>query len=227
MELKTTKGLHSSKVKALVYAESGVGKTSLLGTLPEAETLIVSAESGLLCLDDKNIAVVEINQWGDLQEVYKNIVKNPDWAHFKYIGIDSLTELADMLVLTLSNSPEFKPSNMALKMWGEYSTRMTATIKAFRDLDKSVIFTALPEDIIDNGAVIKKPFIKGKAVQRMIASYFDEVFYLSIDPATEERQVQTQPSEAIQAKDRSGKLAAFEEANLTTIINKIKGDNNV
>lgn len=227
MELKSTKGLHSSKVKALVYAESGVGKTSLLGTLPEAETLIVSAESGLLCLDDKNIAVVEINKWGDLQEVYKNLTKNPEWAHFKYVGIDSLTELADMLISTLENSPEFKPSNMALKMWGEYSKRMTSTIKAFRDLDKSVVFTALPEDTIDNGAVIKKPFIKGKAVQRMLASYFDEVFYLSIDPATEERQVQTQPSEAIQAKDRSGKLTAFEEANLTTIINKIKGNNNV
>ena len=227
MDLKSTKGLHSSKVKAMVYAESGMGKTTLLGTLPESETLIVSAESGLLCLDDKDIAVVEINCWNDLQVVYSHIKKDPEWAHFKYIGIDSLTELSDMLVYTLENSPEFRDPKMALKMWGEFSKRMTATIKAFRDLDKSVIFTALPEDILDNGAVVKKPYIKGKAVQKMLASYFDEVFYLSVNTATDEREVQTQPSTAVQAKDRSGKLADFEEANLTTIINKIRGNKNV
>ena len=204
-----------------------MGKTTLLGTLPESETLIVSAESGLLCLDDKDISVVEVNQWGDLQTVYKNLRKNPDWAHFKYVGIDSLTELSDMLVFTLENSPEFRDPKMALKMWGEFSKKMTATIKAFRDLDKSVIFTALPEDVLDNGAVIKKPYIKGKSVQKMLASYFDEVFYLTVDSATEEREIQTQPSTSIQAKDRSGKLANFEEANLTTIINKIRGNNNV
>ena len=223
MELKNTKGLHASKVKALIYAESGMGKTTLLGTLPEAETLIVSAESGLLCLNDKNIAVAEINSWHDLQEVYKNLLRNPEWAHFKYVGIDSLTELSDMLVTTLENSPEFRDPKMALKMWGEFSKRMTSTIKVFRDLDKAVIFTALAEDILDSGAVIKKPYIKGKAVQRMLASYFDEVFYLSVNSTTEERELQTQPSTAIQAKDRSGKLNNYEEANLTTIINKIKG----
>jgi phage nucleotide-binding protein len=227
MELKSTKGLHSSKVKALVYAESGMGKTTLLGTLPEAETLIVSAESGLLCLDDKDISVVEVNKWNDLQEVYKNLAKNPEWSHFKYVGIDSLTELADMLIFTLENSPEFRDPKMALKMWGEFSKRMTATIKAFRDLDKCVIFTALPEDVLDNGAVIKKPYIKGKSVQKMLASYFDEVFYLTVNATTEEREIQTQPSTSIQAKDRSGKLDSFEAANLTTIINKIRGNNNV
>jgi hypothetical protein len=128
-----------------------------------------------------------------------------------------------MLIATLENSPEFRDPKMALKMWGEFSKRMTATIKAFRDLDKAVIFTALPEDIIDSGAVIKKPFIKGKAVQKMLASYFDEVFYLSVNAATEEREIQTQSSTSILAKDRSGKLDNYEEANLTTIINKIKG----
>lgn len=227
MELKSTKNLHSSKVKAIIYADSGMGKTTLLGTLPESETLIVSAESGLLCLNDKDVAVVEINRWGDLQEVYKNISKNPEWAHFKYVGIDSLTELADMLISTLENSPEFRDPKMALKMWGEFSKRMTATIRAFRDLDKTVIFTALPEDILDNGAVIKKPFIKGKAVQKMLASYFDEVFYLSVNATTEERELQTQASTSVLAKDRSGKLNNYEEANLMTIINKIRGNKNV
>lgn len=224
MQLTTTKGLHASKVKAIVYADSGMGKTTLLGTLPEDKTLIVSAESGLLCLNDKDIAVVEIKAWGDLQEVYKNLTKNPEWAHFEYVALDSLTELSDKLVFTLENLPEFRDPKMALKMWGEYSKRMTATIKAFRDLDKSVVFTALPEDVLDGGVVTKKPFIKGSAVQKMLNSYFDEVFYLCIDESSDSRHLQTQPSTSATAKDRSGKLNAYEQPNLTDIINKIKGD---
>lgn len=225
MELKTTKGLHARQIKALVYGDSGMGKTTLLGTLPESETLIVSAESGLLCLDDKDIAVVEINHWNDLKSVYANLKKNDGWAKFNYVCLDSLTELSDKLVSMLERSSEYKDPKMALKMWGEFSKRMTATIKAFRDLDKSVVFTALPEDVLDNGTVIKKPYIKGSAVQRMLASYFDEVFFLTKDEATEERLLQTQPSTNITAKDRSGKLSSYENPNLTEIINKIKGIN--
>lgn len=223
MELKTTKGLHASKVKAIVYADSGMGKTTLLGTLPEEKTLIVSAESGLLCLNDKDISVVEIREWSDLQEVYKNLTKNPDWEKFEYVCLDSLTEMSDKLVSMLESSPEFRDPKMALKMWGEYSKRMTATIKAFRDLDKSVVFTALPEDVLDGGTVTKKPYIKGSAVQKMLNSYFDEVFYLCIDESTDSRHLQTQPSSSATAKDRSGKLDAYEQPNLTNIINKIKG----
>jgi hypothetical protein len=223
MQIKTTKGLHASKLKAIVYADSGMGKTTLLGTLPEDKTLIISAESGLLCLNEQDISVVEIKSWTDLQEVYKNLTKNPEWDHFEFIALDSLTEMSDRLVSMLESSPEFRDPKMALKMWSEYSKRMTATIKAFRDLDKTVVFTALPEDVLDGGVVTKKPYIKGSAVQKMLNSYFDEVFYLCIDESTDSRHLQTQPSTSATAKDRSGKLNPYEEPNLTNIINKIKG----
>lgn len=226
MSLSNTKGLHASKVKMLVYGESGNGKTTLSGTLPEGKTLIISAESGLLCLDNKDFAVVEVRNWTQLQDVYRNIVKNPEWSHFENIVIDSLTELSDMLVSHLEKQPEFKPANMALKMWGEYSKRMTATIKAYRDLDRCVVFTALVDEVLDNGAVIKKPLIAGSAVQKKLPSYFDELFYLSISPDGDEKRrvVNTDGTQNYLAKDRSGKLAEQEEANLTNIINKIKGE---
>ena len=223
MEIKSTKGLHSSQVKAIVYGDSGNGKTSLLGTLPESKTLIISAESGLLCLDDKDISVAEINTWPDLISVATMLVKG-ELPQFDYVCIDSLTELSDMLVKHLESSPEFKDPKMALKMWGEFSKRMTKVIKGFRDLQgKHVIFTALSEDVLDNGTVTKKPYIKGSAVQKMLNSYFDEVFYLGIEDGTGERILQTQPTSSISAKDRSGKLKPIEEPNLNNIINKIKG----
>lgn len=223
MQIKTTKGLHSEQVKMLVYGMSGVGKTMLAGTLPTNETLIVSAESGLLCLSDKNIAVLEVGNFADVQNAYSAISKSAEFAKYKYIVVDSLTEISDMVIGFLEREPEFKDPKNTIKMWGEYSKKMTALIKRFRDMPRHVIFTALPDDVNDGGVIVKKPMIKGQAVQALLPSYFDEVFYLSIDSVTGDRYLQTQPTHTATAKDRSGKLQHSEAPDLTNIITKIKG----
>lgn len=220
MNITTTKGLHTTQIKMLIYGNSGVGKTTLAGTLTEGTTLIISAESGLLSLADKEIDVKIVKSFTQLQEAYTFVTNG---SNYDNIFIDSLTEASDMLVNHLERQPEYKAANMALKMWGEYNKRMTALIKGFRDLDKNVFFTALPEDINDGGTIIKKPFIKGSATQKLLSSYFDEVLYLCIDPISSERTIQTQPTNSVEAKDRSGKLEDYEEPNLQNIINKIKG----
>lgn len=225
VKIGNTKGLHASKVKILIYGESGNGKTTLAGTLPEENTLIISSESGLLCIDDKSFDVFELKSWGQVRGVYANILHNPAFAKYDNIVIDSLTELSGLLVTHLESLPDYKPANMTLKMWGEYAKQMTSVIKAYRDLDKTVVFTALVEDVLDDGALVKKPLIKGSAVTKMLPSYFDELFYLSIETTAEgkRRVVNTDGTSSFLAKDRSGKLAEQENANLTDIINKIKG----
>ncbi len=226
IKIHNTKGLHTSKVKILIYGESGNGKTTLAGTLPEENTLIISAESGLLCIDDKNFDVIEVKTWNEVRGVYANITRNPAFEKYEYIVLDSLTELSGMLVTHLEGMTEYKPANMALKMWGEYAKQMTQMIKLYRDIDRTVVFTALVEDVLDDGAVVKKPLIKGSAVTKMLPSYFDELFYLSIETTSEgkRRVVNTDGTTSFLAKDRSGKLAEQENANLTEIINKIKGN---
>ena len=219
MEIKSTRGLHTSSIKCIVYGDSGAGKTSLIGTLPEREILIISAESGLLSLDDKDIDSLSVSTFSEARESYA-IAKNSD---YNTIAIDSLTEISDMLVSQLEKLPEFQDPKMTMKMWGVYNKTITAFIKSFRALDKNVVFTALAEDVNDGGVIIKKPFIKGTAAQKMLASYFDEVFYLSTNEQGE-RSLNTLNTHSYTAKDRSGKLEATEEANLQSIFNKIKGE---
>ena len=220
MTVKNTKGLHTEQIKMLIYASSGVGKTTLAGTITDGITVIISAESGLLCLSDKEIDVLEVKTFEQVRDAYLFVLKE---SNYDNIFIDSLTEISDMLVSHLEKQPEFKDPKNTLKMWGEYNKKMTELIKSFRDLNKNVIFTALPDDVQDSGVITKKPLIKGTATQKLLCSYFDEVFYLAIDPITKERQIQTQPTSNIEAKDRSGKLLDYEEPNLQNIINKIKG----
>lgn len=223
--LKSSKDLHTDTIKCLIYGDSGMGKTFLSSTLEHQKTLIISAESGLLSINDFNIDVLEVKKWNNITDIFK-FIKSDKGAKYENIFIDSLSELSILLVNDLENSPEYKPANMGLKMWGEYSTRKSAFIRRFRDLDKNVIFTALSEDVNDNGTILKIPFIKGKATQKILMSFFDEVFHLKIDPIKQERVLQTQPTSQISAKDRSGKLDSEEEPNLTKIFNKIRGINN-
>ena len=222
MEIKSTKSLHSDQVKMLVYGQSGIGKTTMLGTMPQGETLIVSAESGLLCLADKSIDVIEVKSYDAVRATYAYLSKNEDGGKYKYIAIDSLTEISDQIVKSLKAKDEYKNPSNVLKMWGEFNDTMIGLIKAFRDLPRHVIFSALSDDVNDGGIITRHPLISGNKAQKLLSSFFDEVFYLTINQENE-REVRTQPTHQYIAKDRSGKLATNEAPNLTDIINKIQG----
>lgn len=219
--ITTTAGLHSESIKCLVYGKAGVGKTTLLGSGDNEKTLILSAESGLLSLSDKNIDVLAIKSWPDMGAVYKELESGK--TKYTTVCIDSLTEISDMLVQFLNKSPDYQDPKNALKMWGEYNKKMTSIVKAFRDLSgMNVIFTALAEDVNDGGMLIKKPFIQGSKAQSLLSSFFDEVLYLAINESTGEREIHTQPTNFYEAKDRSGKLERVESPDLTSMFNKIK-----
>jgi phage nucleotide-binding protein len=206
----------------MIYGQSGIGKTSLLGTLPAAETLIVSAESGLLCLQDKSIDVVEVKSYDAVRTAFGYLAKNEDQGKYKFVCIDSLTEISDLLIKHLKSKEEYKNPSNALKLWGEFSETMIGLIKAFRDLDRHIVFTALSDDVNDGGIITKKPMIAGNKAQQLMPSFFDEVFYLSINQDNE-RIIHTQPTHSFIAKDRSGKLEVTEVADLNLIFNKIQG----
>ena len=206
----------------MIYGQSGIGKTSILGTLPLNETLIISAESGLLCLQDKSIDVLEAKSYEAVRGAFSYLVTGKDEGKYKFVCIDSLTEISDLLVKNLKAKDEYKNPSNALKLWGEFSETMIGLIKAFRDLDRHIVFTALADDVNDGGIITKKPMIAGNKAQQLMPSFFDEVFYLTIDQENE-RVIHSQPTHSFIAKDRSGKLSSTEPANLTLIINKIQG----
>lgn len=223
MNVTNTKDLHSHQVKVMVYGQSGIGKTTLLGTLPESETLIISAESGLLCLQDKSIDVVEAKNYEAVRAVFASLTKNEDSGKYKFICIDSLTEISDLLVKNLKAREEYKNPSNALKLWGEFSETIIGLIKAFRDLPRHVVFTALSDDVNDGGIITKKPMISGNKAQQLMPSFFDEVFYISVNE-DKQRVINTQPSHQFVAKDRSGKLDAAEQPDLMNIIRKIQAN---
>lgn len=69
INLKSTGNLAGNGVKLLVYGQAGAGKTSLIPTLPNP--IVLSAEGGLLSIQDAELPYIEIATMAELQEAYK------------------------------------------------------------------------------------------------------------------------------------------------------------
>ena len=95
MEKKRTSQIMNNGITILVYGQSGVGKTTLIKTLP-GKVLILSAEAGLLSLRDTDIEYVDIHTMDDLTEAYTYIVSNI--TEYNCIVLDSLSEIGEVIL---------------------------------------------------------------------------------------------------------------------------------
>lgn len=236
MRIVSTKNIGHDSIKMIIFGCSGSGKTTLCSTINEP-TLIISAESGLLSLAHKDCDVIEINTDDNgeiipkekridrLVEVYRYLLTEECSKKYKWICIDSLTEIGQNLYEKLKCIyPEKKDS---INLWGDYFNTIRGLIKSFRDLNKyNILFTALSlnekDDIGRQSIAID---INGK-ISQQLPQFFDEVLYLHIrkgENNTTERRLLCKPIEYVPiVKDRSGKLEDLEEPNLEKIINKIR-----
>lgn len=219
MEIKKTNSIENKHINILCYGASGVGKTYLIKTLEKP--LIISVEGGLLTLGSDAIDFVEIRTVDELTDVY-NAIKNNDIKGYKTICLDSITEIAELIL-----SSEKKLTRDTRQAYMTMSDIITTVIRQFRDLPIDTYFTAKMDEVADEESrVLRRPLIPGAKASIGLPYYFDEVFCLrKVKPTDKEeiRVLQTQGDDKYTAKDRSGKLEKFEAPNLKIIINKIKG----
>lgn len=222
-------------VKVLVYAKAGLGKTLMSATAPSP--ILISAESGLLCLRKENIAkvygakrkdinydlpVIKIKTIDDLIEAYEWAEKSKEAQNFQTVCIDSLSEIAEVV---LENAKKgLKDPRQAYMV---LQTQISDVIRKFRDLSgKHIYMTAKQERIKDetSGVTLYGPSLPGAKLGQASPYFYDEVFQLGINKDTDGtsyRYLRTQPDLQYDAKDRSGSLEEIEEPHLGKIFNKI------
>ena len=221
IKLKSTADVQANGVKALVYGMAGVGKTYMIKSLPNP--IVISAESGLLALTGTDIPYIEVKTFMELQEAYQFIVSEHG-AQFESIAIDSISEIGEIVL-----AHEKSINKDGRGAYGEMAVKIMEIMRSFRDIQgKNVMFIAKAEKSQDEtGRMLYQPSMPGAKISQQLPYLVDLVMALRTEKDTEgtiQRALMCQTDGTWQAKDRSGKLAAWEAPDLSAIIAKIGGD---
>jgi phage nucleotide-binding protein len=221
INIKTTGSLAANGVKVLVYGQAGAGKTSLVKTLPNP--IVLSAEGGLLSIQDADLPYIEINDMDTLKEAYAWLAESDEAKAYQSVALDSISEIAEVVL-----NAEKKATKDPRQAYGAMQEQMADIIRAFRDLPgKHVYFSAKLEKTQDElGRVLYSPSMPGNKTGQALPYFFDEVLALRVEKDGEgvtQRALMCDSDGLWLAKDRSGKLEAWEAPDLGAIIAKIQG----
>lgn len=219
--LKRTGQHVADAVKVLVYGAAGAGKTSLIPTLPSP--LVLSAEGGLLSIKDADVPFIEISDMTQLKESYRYITEADEAKAFKTICLDSISEIAEVVL-----NAEKKATKDPRQAYGAMQEAMADIIRAFRDLPgRHVYMSAKLEKTADEmGRILYAPSMPGNKTGQALPYFFDEVLALRVEKDSEgntQRALMCDSDGLWLAKDRSGKLDAWEAPDLGAVISKIGG----
>jgi phage nucleotide-binding protein len=221
INVKTTGSLAANGVKVLVYGQAGAGKTSLIKTLPSP--IVLSAEGGLLSIQDADLPFIEITSMTELQEAYTWLTSSDEAKSYKSVALDSISEIAEVCLNT-----EKKATKDPRQAYGAMQEQMADIIRAFRDLPgRHVYMSAKLEKTQDEmGRVLYSPSMPGNKTGQALPYFFDEVLALRVEKdgdGNTQRALMCDSDGLWLAKDRSGKLDAWEAPDLSAVISKIGG----
>lgn len=219
IKLTTTKAVvKNNGIKVLVHGPAGAGKTRLCATTGALDqTLIISAEAGLLSLREHDIAVAEVQTLEHVREVYALLAKGDH--NFRWVCLDSISEIAEVVL-----THEKKQTKDPRQAYGALIEKMLDLIKSFRDLPYNV-YMSCKQQRDEDGRYF--PALPGGKLAQGIGYLFDEVFAIQTqraDDGTIKRALLCRDDPRYEVKDRSGALDILEPANLAAISAKIRGD---
>lgn len=221
INVKTTGSLSANGVKVLVYGQAGAGKTSLIKTLPQP--IVLSAEGGLLSIQDADLPFIEISDMETLREAYTWLTQSDEAKGFQSVALDSISEIAEVVL-----NAEKKATKDPRQAYGAMQEQMADIIRAFRDLPgRHVYMSAKLEKTQDEmGRVLYAPSMPGNKTGQALPYFFDEVLALRVEKDSDnntQRALMCDSDGLWLAKDRSGKLDAWEAPDLGAVIAKIGG----
>lgn len=181
--------------KTLLYGHHGWGKTTQFTHYQKhfGSGFILSGESGLSSIRQAGIDYLPFSSWSEASDPTKGAYSFVDifkWMMtddfkskgYKWIGVDSLTELSDMSIKHCNEKAEAEAKKQGkavngFQIFSDHAKNLIGACKAIRDMKLHVLVTALAkEGQDDKGNVEYWPMVSGKQAQQQLPGIFDNVF---------------------------------------------------
>jgi len=224
--MKLSDALKKSGVSAIVYGESGIGKTHFAGTLP-GKTLIIAAEAnGIKTLarsgNADDIDIMYLPKMADTiektSEAFNHFFDDLMVKELPYdnVVLDSATELANQLLIQKTD-PNKNGGTPTMKNYGEVQFAMKRYLRILRDLAEvkglNVIVIALESELIlsqnaDSQSSKTHPNLSGKKLAPEAEGLFDIVGHIE-KMSDGRRVIRLEGNDQFVAKDRFGRKGCF------------------
>ena len=214
-----------------IFSDSGVGKTSLLRTLPAARTIIQSWDNGTVPLSAPGYPT---NEAGEFRPAWDGAVtpgtpetrkQFTDWiltAQHPYttVVIDNLTSMEKIEIFKRAQFSE-----VTIRDYGDASVAVRGTIMRLCELAQkgiNVIFLFHCRTDVKGAEGERFPSLSDK-LAREVFGWLDMVGYMFIQPDGKTRALQFAPTNLIHAKTRFPEVRDFEVLDLSDIIGRVLG----
>lgn len=240
--------LKTRKLTVLITGASGLGKTSLMKSLPYSpeEILLIAADPGQMALKavpeemlkKKNLPEYLGRDFTSVhylapktQEEFREAalyVQKEAHKRFKMVVVDGLDEVGEDALRFYKDKQRGMSKPNMMVAYGEMADNMEALMSMILDAPMSSIFITHLDECEPGGTHRYGPRFPGKQLSLKIPDKFDEIWCLrmgrlSAQDKVAQRVLQTRPDIDPQylTKDRSGALDDFERPNLTDMMNKV------
>lgn len=202
-------------VKSLVYGPPGTGKTPLLNTAPRP--VLLAVEPGLLSMRGSPIPTCLAETPALIDDFFNWLFNSREADQYDTVGIDSVSEISYRYLV-----PELKAHKDGRKAYGEMARKVFPHLSNLYYMRNKHAYLIAKQTTDESGKYI--PHFEGKDLGTKVPHLYDEILHLAkvqVPGVGEVTALRTQEAYNIAARDRSGRLAEFEQPHLTNLFNKI------
>ena len=229
MQIKNTRDKTNTKLSYLIFGKSKTGKTRLTTTLPADQTFLINVENNLASISGASVNYADANTWQDFMEILLWLEGLPESEMPKWIVIDSITELAKVLLQL-----EMSLTNHGQKAYGEINQKIPDIIRRLKSLPCNLVCLAQQGYVKDEneGNMFFSAMMAGKTLEQSLPYMFDAVLATRFIKGQEESwyTLQCKPEnqyDSIGVRTAYGMgadtLATHEQQDLLALHNKIIG----
>jgi len=186
-----------------------------------ASPVVCDTDGGLASIREFNVPFMSCRTYDEVVN-FKAWLGSAEAKQFQTVVFDDFSEIcAIYLKKALSTAKDGRQA------YGNMADEMLAFLRSIRDITTHTVVLICKEERIKNQnlALVYAPMVPGNAVQPFLPYLVGQVYRMETyhDQASGQTYpaIRCQKNDNCEAKDRSGKLAELEQANLGNIIAKV------